>query len=182
MALNINLQHRRDTEYNWEISNPILADGELIIVQTAIDRKIKIGNGISHYKDLPFSDSTLISKIEEVKTNGLFSSVEFIPKENWTIDASKASCFVMDNKTYNLSAITFTFTGVPVGKGACFTLIITNGGSATVTWHRGTKWANGNIPELTNGVDIITFITMDGGNTWYGSPSIINATDPSTIQ
>jgi hypothetical protein len=32
------------------------------------------------------------------------------------------------------------------------------------------------VPELTaSGVDILTFITVNGGTTWYGTPSIINA-------
>jgi hypothetical protein len=27
----------------------------------------------------------------------------------------------------------------------------------------------------SSGVDILTFLTVDGGTTWYGTPSIINA-------
>lgn len=179
MALNINLQHRRDTEENWNTSNPILADGEIIIVQTTTQKKIKIGDGKSNYKDLPFSDSILESKINELQTtSGLFSNVEYIPKDNWIIDVSKASCFILDNMKHGLTGLSFRdkIQGVPDGKGACFTLIITNGGGIGWVEWGNIKWANNETPELTNmGYDVLTFITMDGGTTWYGSPSIINA-------
>jgi hypothetical protein len=178
MALNINLQHRRDSEYNWEMSNPILADGEIIIVQTETSgKRIKIGDGVSNYKNLPFSDSLLEAKINELQTSsGLFSNVEYISSTNWTIDVSKGSCFIMDNLEFNLAGFEFSFEGVPAGKGACFTLIITNGGGKTVRFPPNTMWANNEPPQLTEmGYDVLTFITMDGGTTWYGSPSIINA-------
>ena len=178
MALNINLQHRRDTEYNWETSNPVLADGEIIVVQTPTSgKRLKIGDGVSNYKNLPFSDSILESKLNELQTtSGMFSNVEYLPENDWTIDVSKGSCFIMDNLEYNKAGFTFRFEGVPNGKGACFTLIITNGGGKAVGYPENTMWANNEPPTLTDmGYDVLTFITMDGGITWYGSPSIINA-------
>ena len=74
------------------------------------------------------------------------------------------------------AATTFTFSGVPSGKAATFSLILTNGGAATVTWPSSVKWAGGSAPDLTaSGVDVITFITGNGGTTWYGVASSIGA-------
>ena len=44
------IQVKRDTSSNWTTNNPILLEGELIIVETnAGDIRFKIGDGTSHY-------------------------------------------------------------------------------------------------------------------------------------
>ena len=74
------------------------------------------------------------------------------------------------------AATTLTFSNVPAGKAATFNLIITNGGAATVTWPTSVKWASGTAPTLTaSGVDVLTFLTPDGGATWYGTVAITAA-------
>lgn len=60
MALNTRIQTRRDTAANWEAKNPVLLEGELIIVTTnAGDTRFKIGDGTKTYTQLPFQDETL---------------------------------------------------------------------------------------------------------------------------
>jgi hypothetical protein len=50
-----------------------------------------------------------------------------------------------------------------------FILDLTNGGSATVNWWSGVKWAGGTAPTLTSsGRDVLGFFTEDGGTTWNG--------------
>ena len=74
-------------------------------------------------------------------------------------------------QTYTLSGNqTLTFTNPPAsGKAGSFTLIVTNGGSATLTWPTSVDWAAATAPTLTSsGVDILTFLTVDGGTIWYG--------------
>ena len=74
-------------------------------------------------------------------------------------------------------ANTFTTSNVPAsGNVVSFTLELTNGGAATITWMTGTKWAGGSPPSLTaSGTDILVFTTRDGGTTWYGAPAILGA-------
>jgi len=46
---------KKDTEDNWNANNPVIGDGEMIIVVTASNiMKTKIGNGTSRYSELPF--------------------------------------------------------------------------------------------------------------------------------
>jgi len=74
-------------------------------------------------------------------------------------------------QTYTLSGNqTLTFTNPPAsGTSGSFTLILTNGGSATLTWPTSVDWAGGTAPTLTSaGIDILTFTTIDGGTVWYG--------------
>jgi hypothetical protein len=67
-------------------------------------------------------------------------------------------------------ATTLTVSNVPTsGTAASFILDLTNGGSATITWWSGMKWAGGTAPTLTAaGRDVLGFFTHDGGATWSG--------------
>jgi len=82
------------------------------------------------------------------------------------IDLSTGNYF-----TYTVSGST-TFTvsnGASSGTVNSFILDLTNGGSATITWITGTKWAGGTAPTLTSsGRDVLGFFTEDGGTTWNG--------------
>jgi len=74
-------------------------------------------------------------------------------------------------QTYTLSGNqTLTFTNPPAsGTSGSFTLIITNGGSATLTWPGSVDWAAATAPTLTtSGIDVLAFTTIDGGTIWYG--------------
>ena len=76
--------------------------------------------------------------------------------------------------TYTLSgAQTLTFTNPAASGTACsFTLILSNGGSATLTWPTSIDWAAATAPTLTaTGVDVLTFTSIDGGTIWYGIAS-----------
>lgn len=65
---------------------------------------------------------------------------------------------------------TFTVSNVPTnGTAVSFILDLTNGGSATINWWSGMKWAGGTAPTLTaSGRDVLGFFTYDGGTTWTG--------------
>ncbi len=74
-------------------------------------------------------------------------------------------------QTYTLSGNqTLTFSNPPAsGSAGSFTLLVTNGASATLTWPTSVDWAGGTAPTLTaSGIDILTFTTIDGGTIWYG--------------
>ncbi len=65
---------------------------------------------------------------------------------------------------------TFTISNTASsGTVNSFILDLTNGGSATVNWWSGVKWAGGTAPTLTaSGRDVLGFFTEDGGTTWNG--------------
>jgi hypothetical protein len=67
-------------------------------------------------------------------------------------------------------ATTLTVSNVATsGDVAAFILVLTNGGSATVTYFSGVTFAGGTAPTLTaSGVDILGFFTINGGTTWRG--------------
>lgn len=66
-------------------------------------------------------------------------------------------------------ATTFTITGAPTGATG-FILELTNGGSAAITWPASVRWPAGAAPTLTSaGVDVLVFLSRDGGTTWRGT-------------
>jgi hypothetical protein len=82
------------------------------------------------------------------------------------IDLSTGNFFT---KTIS-GATTLTVSNIPTsGNAASFILDLTNGGSATITWWSGVKWAGGVAPTLTSaGRDALGFFTHDAGTNWSG--------------
>ena len=61
---------KRDTAVNWTNHNPVLLNGELILVDTAEGQlRVKIGDGIKTYTQLPFMDEALRTLITDVDNN-----------------------------------------------------------------------------------------------------------------
>lgn len=63
-TFNARVQMKRDTSANWTSNNPVLLNGEIIIVDTdAGEVRFKVGNGTSTYTQLPYTDEAIISKM-----------------------------------------------------------------------------------------------------------------------
>ena len=90
--------------------------------------------------------------------------------------STKSASFDVDFEDGNVQSFTFdddltvSFTNPPAsGTAGTVTLIITNGGANTTTWHSNVYWPGNNAPSLTSsGVDIISFVTIDAGTKIYG--------------
>ena len=109
--------------------------------------------------------------IEDVKT---FLQGPYGTSANLTTSEIDLSKGVVFSKTVSADTV-FTFVNAPSGRAATFNLIITNGGSATITWPASVKWTDAAAPTLTaSGVDVLTFMTPNG-TTWYGTLAIANA-------
>ena len=91
------------------------------------------------------------------------------------MSGSAIDCAAGTSFTKTISAnTTFSFTNVPSDATCCVTLILRNGGNYIVTWPSSVKWTEDAIPDLMqNGTDVLTFITCDGGVTWYGTTTCI---------
>jgi len=86
-----------------------------------------------------------------------------------TLDMRLGTNFVHD-LTEN---VTYTFSNpAATGNVSAFTLkVIQNASAKTITWPASVDWPAATAPTLTatnDGVDLFTFITHDGGTTWYG--------------
>lgn len=87
-----------------------------------------------------------------------------------TVSASAIDCSLGNYFIKTASgALTWTFTNVPATRAFSVLLELTNGGTGTQTWPAAVKWPGGTAPTLTaSGVDVLGFITDDGGTSWRG--------------
>ena len=59
-TFNTRIKNKRDTSSNWTSRNPVILNGEIILVDTdAGELRAKIGDGVKTYTQLPFSDEAL---------------------------------------------------------------------------------------------------------------------------
>ena len=79
--------------------------------------------------------------------------------------------------TVDTGTTTFTFSNPTASDELCgFTLFLTNGGSQTVNWPATVDFPGGTAPTLTaSGVDILVFVTTDGGTIWHGMASSLDS-------
>ena len=87
------IKHKRDTSLNWTINNPVLLNGEIILVDTAEGKgelRAKIGDGIKTYTQLPFSDEVLRGLINDSKVtiDDALSSTSTNPVQNKVINTA----------------------------------------------------------------------------------------------
>jgi len=181
-----------DGAYDFDVAshdgtNGLLLGGTLV---TATATELNLIDGYTGTTaELNYNDVTTLGTVEASKAVTAAAStatVNFVDKilqrptlkdygETKVAMAAHAVDLSLGNvQTYTLSgsqSVTFTNPS-DTGTACSFTLIVTNGGSATLTWPTEVDWAGGSAPSLTSsGVDVIVFITIDAGTIWYGFPA-----------
>lgn len=142
---------------NWfEIAN---GDVTLNGVQTLTNKTIAFG-------------SNTLSGVAPTNNPTFTGTATFAATKNGVtaVAASAIDCSAGNYFTKTATgALTWTVTNVPASGAFSFILELTNGGTGTQTWFSGIKWPGGTAPTLTtSGVDVLGFITDDGGTTWRG--------------
>ena len=136
-------------------------DGVTSAIQTQIDAKA------------PLASPTFTGTVTTA-TADLLGSVR---SNVTTVSASAIDCSAGNYFTKTASgALTWTFTNVPSSRAFSLLLELTNGGTGTQTWPAAVKWPGGTAPTLTaSGVDVLGFITDDGGTTWRGVALMVDS-------
>jgi len=90
----------------------------------------------------------------------------------YDLNQSDASVFstTLTNTTTTINLVPFT---LPTTSARQITLFLTqgSGGSKIVNWSSNIKWSQGRKPTLSldaSTTDVISFLTLDNGNTWFG--------------
>lgn len=69
-TFNTRIKNKRDTSANWTSKDPVLLNGEIIIVDTASgETRFKIGDGTKKYSQLPFQDETVRALIDSIPSD-----------------------------------------------------------------------------------------------------------------
>ena len=72
MADYVKIRIRRDTTANWAANNPVLALGEIGADMTL--HRIKVGDGVKTWNELPFSDEDIIDNLTSTRTDAALSA------------------------------------------------------------------------------------------------------------
>lgn len=97
-------------------------------------------------------------------------------QRSYSIDSPFGTLSCSDGNYFKLSvssAITVSFTNLPSASqvySMTLEVLLQNVVNAAITWPGNIKWSNSVVPTLTKGkYHLITFLTSNGGVTWYGS-------------
>ena len=177
-GIGVNLNGGGDFPSGLEIKAPGnlgVKNGDGISVSSeGVSVKVRNGYGLAFYSGkLMVDDTVLRTNKEQTITATKTFDIGYFGK---TVAVNAMDIRPVDGAVFTKTVTantTFTISGTPSNVAACFTLILTNGGSHTVTWPSSVKWTEGTPPELiAAGIDVITFITPNGGTTWYGCHSV----------
>ena len=129
---------------------------------------------------LPKAGGTLTGAVdagEQIISQAIFKDVGETLATNGT-SGSAATISLADGNFHKVTMsanCTFTFSNVPAtaDTAASFTLFLVQDGTGSriATWPGTVDWAAATAPTLTTaaaGVDVLTFITLDGGTVWNG--------------
>lgn len=99
-----------------------------------------------------------------------FNEDEDVVGNSGTVDLDLSVATVFSTADLDSQTVTFTFSNPGAdGRGSCFTLIMNSAGDATsLSWPAGVDWPGGTEPSWGSGIDIVSFLTVDGGTIWYG--------------
>jgi hypothetical protein len=81
-----------------------------------------------------------------------------------TLDLSTGTTFSFTLST----ATTVSFTNPPASGNAIGFSVEINGDGSVITWPSSVKWHEATAPTATATKELYTFVTTDGGTTYYG--------------
>ena len=146
---NTRIRLKRDTSANWTNSNPVILDGEIIIVDTASGSvRRKIGDGTKTYSQLPFDDEDIYNALAGKCDASVFINTT-LTASNWSNKQQTlavAGLGVEQNGVIGISqSITEQFSAA---ANACLYVCAQSAGSITIA-------ANGTVPECDIPVTVI---------------------------
>jgi lipopolysaccharide export system protein LptA len=125
--------------------------------------------------------ANLVMANNTITSPGLKAYKEFV--SNVSVTTTTQTLDLATTNIFNVTMAnncTFTFSNPPAaGTLFSFMVILTQDatGSRTATWPAAVKYPNESTPTLTttaNKVDILNFITVDGGTSYFGALSMAN--------
>lgn len=119
-TLNARIKNKRDTSANWTAQDPVLLNGEIIVVDTASgEMRFKIGDGTKRYSQLPFQDEILRNSKADLEAGVYTATASSTDGVSYTatvtgIDSlSAGSSFIMiPNKTSASTTPTLNVNGL----------------------------------------------------------------------
>ncbi len=158
-TLKSRIKMKRDTSANWTKNDPVLLDGEIIIVDTdAGETRYKIGDGTKKYSQLPFQDEAIRNLI-----NGKLDKTA-TAADSSKLNGQEASYYAVDSDTVHKTGDE-NISGVKTFKGKI------NGTAGATIKSAGNAILN--VQTVAAGTDYTHLYTSGGSNN--NRPIVLNA-------
>lgn len=102
------IKMKRDTSSNWTNNNPVILNGEMILIDTdSGELRLKIGDGVKTYTQLPFNDEALRNLIQSSYNKDESFTITLV-STGWSGNAQSIinNKFNASGSTYIVSPIT----------------------------------------------------------------------------
>lgn len=119
----------------------------------------------------------VITKSIEVQSTWPFQGVQYTVQTLENVSGS----VILDISSHNVFHLTLSantdISIVPTLTSYMtnIAVIIDNTIGSTITWNTSFKWNNGEVPVLTTGLHILSFLTIDSGTTWHNIGQVLNS-------
>ena len=136
-TFNARVKNKRDTSANWTANNPVLLNGEVIIVDTAAgDVRYKVGDGSKRYSQLPFADEAIIASIP-TKTSDITNDSGFITSDGAPVQSVNGKTGAVTLAASDVGAVPKT-GGTMTGNLTVGSASLQTNGYVTGTWLKTT--------------------------------------------
>ena len=150
-TLNARLPHSRDTSANWTKYDPVLLDGEIIIVDTdAGEVRYKVGDGTKKYSQLPFDDEAVKALISAKMDK---TAVGSYVGTNPALTASSGVCTWTVTHGLN-KKVSFNIIDVDTKEEVMANVVVTNDNTLTVKIGSTTNIAAGKYKITVIGCEV----------------------------
>lgn len=124
------VKNRTDTAANWTQKNPVLAEGEIIVVQTSAgETRLKIGDGVKTFTQLPYTDEQIYNNVV-TSVNGETGDVtlpgDFIVNATLTDDTNCTLDKTFSQIQEAVQAGKKVYAQLNTGLTACMPLVLYN--------------------------------------------------------
>lgn len=181
---NTRVKNKRDTEANWKSKNPVLLDGEIVIVTTTSgDTRFKVGDGKKTYNQLPFQDQKTRDLIPSVDSS--LSSTSTNPVQNKIIKSEldkKAERDVVNTNTNGLMSVADKkkLDGIAAGATANSASATTPKAAGTASVGSETAYARGDHVHPSDTSRVNKAGDTMTGNLHMGGKDILGADEVSS--
>lgn len=150
-TINARLSHSRDTSANWTKYDPVLLDGEIVVVDTdAGEVRYKVGDGVKKYSQLPFDDEAIKTSINN-KANK--TAIGNYTAKNPALTASSGVCTW--SVPHNIGKkVVFKIVEVSTKEEILATNIVTSDNALTIKFASSTNIAAGTYEIVVVGCDV----------------------------
>lgn len=99
------IKQRSDTATNWTTTDPVIGDGEIIIVETSAgEKRFKVGDGEKTFTQLPYADENILSKIKNYTAgDGISISNEGVISSTGGSGSSDVFVIEIDDDSENIT-------------------------------------------------------------------------------